>query len=158
MAPREKSAGIHGRMPARGWNDIMRHQNHSLALWMLLASGQALGASGDSVHYNPDTHVFTLSSPQVTYAFGVNELGQLQSLYWGSRLAPDDPLPAAKSDTGSASFDPPTGTTPQEYPAWGSAFYTEPALKVSFPDGNRDLVLHYLSHTLNGSHVSVLLK
>jgi hypothetical protein len=36
--------------------------------------------------------------------------------------------------------------------------YTEPALKVSFPDGNRDLVLHYLSHMLNGSHVSVLLK
>jgi hypothetical protein len=36
--------------------------------------------------------------------------------------------------------------------------YTEPALKVSFPDGNRDLVLHHLSHTLNGSHVSVLLK
>jgi len=88
----------------------------------------------------------------------VNERGELQSLYWGSRRAPGDTVPAAKADTGSASFDPSTGSTPQEYPAWGSALYTEPALKVSFPDGNRDLVLHYLSHTLDGSHVSVLLE
>src|SRR5579864_2930694 len=126
-------------------------------MWMLLAATQALGATGD-INYDPDTHVFTLSSPQVTYAFGVNERGELQSLYWGGRRAPDDTLPAAKPDTGSASFDPSTGSTPQEYPAWGSALYTEPALKVSFPDGNRDLVLHYLSHTLAGSHLAVMLK
>src|SRR5882724_854644 len=136
----------------------MRHQHHSLALWMVLASTQVLGVTDEFVRYNPDTHVFTLSSPQVTYAFGVNERGELQSLYWGGRRAPDDTVPAAKADTGSAAFDPSTGSTPQEYPSWGSALYTEPALKVSFPDGNRDLVLHYLSHTLSGSHVSVLLK
>jgi alpha-galactosidase len=136
----------------------MKHQHRSLAMWMLLASTRAIGAPGDPIHYDPDTHVFTLSSAQVTYAFGVNERGELQSLYWGGHRAPDDPLPSARSDTGSASFDPSTGSTPQEYAAWGSALYTEPALKVSFPDGNRDLVLHYLSHTLNGSHVSVLLK
>jgi alpha-galactosidase len=128
------------------------------ALWSVLASTQALGADEESVRYNPDTHVFTLSSPKVTYAFGVNERGELQSLYWGAGRAADDVVPAAKPDSGSSSFDPSSGSTPQEYPAWGSAFYTEPALKVSFPDGNRDLVLHYLSHTINGSHVSVLLK
>ncbi|MDB6160710.1 MAG: Alpha-galactosidase [Gammaproteobacteria bacterium] len=136
----------------------MRHQHRSVSLWILLASTQALGATEEPARYNPDTHVFTLSSPQVTYAFGVNEHGELQSLYWGGRRAPNDTLPAAKSDAGLSAFDPSNGATPQEYPAWGSALYTEPALKVSFPDGNRDLVLHYLSHTLNGSHVSVLLK
>jgi alpha-galactosidase len=130
----------------------MRHPYR--ALWAVLASTQAVGA----VRYDSDTHVFTLSSPQVTYAFGVNERGELQSLYWGAGRAADDVVPAAKPDSGSSSFDPSSGSTPQEYPAWGSAFYTEPALKVSFPDGNRDLVLHYLSHTINGSHVSVLLK
>jgi len=126
-------------------------KNPYRALWLVLASTQALGA----VRYNPDTHVFTLSSPKVTYAFGVNERGELQSLYWGAGL---DEVPAAKPDSGASSFDPSTGSTPQEYPAWGSAFYTEPALKVSFPDGNRDLVLHYLSHNLDGSHLSVMLK
>ena len=136
----------------------MRHHHRLGAAWILLGSTQAVGAAGEPVQYNPDTHVFTLSSPQVTYAFGVNELGQLQSLYWGGHRASDDAVPAAKSDKGAASFDPPTGSTPQEYAAWGAALYTEPALKVSFPDGNRDLVLHYLSHTIDGSHVSVLLK
>jgi alpha-galactosidase len=110
------------------------------------------------IRYDESTRVFELSAEQVTYAFGINERGELQSLYWGGRLAADDVLPAAKSDAASSSFDPPTGATPQEYPAWGSALYTEPALKISFPDGNRDLVLHYLSHTVNGAHLLVLLK
>jgi alpha-galactosidase len=130
----------------------MRYQYR--ALWMVLASTQAVSA----VRYDPDTHVFTLTSPKVTYAFGVNERGELQSLYWGAGLAADDAVPAAKVDSGASSFDPSTGSTPQEYPAWGEALYTEPALKVSFPDGNRDLVLHYQSHTVNGSHLSVMLK
>src|ERR1700722_18366159 len=136
----------------------MKHLYRSLALWMLLVATRTIAATADPVNFDPGTRVFTLSSAQVTYAFGVNERGELQSQYWGGHRALDDTLPAARSDTGSASFDPSTGSTPQEYAAWGSALYTEPALKVSFPDGNRDLVLHYLSHTLNGSHVSVLLK
>jgi alpha-galactosidase len=139
-------------------NGTTRPRHSSAALWMLLASTPALCATGEAVHYDPDTHVFTLSAPQVTYAFGVNQRGELQSLYWGGRRAPDDTVPAAKADTGWSAFDPSAGSTPQEYPAWGSALYTEPALKVSFPDGNRDLVLHYQSHTLEGSHLSVLLK
>jgi len=127
-------------------------------MFACLASIPAAQAHAAEIRYDESTRVFELSTQQVTYAFGVNERGELQSLYWGGRRAPVDTLPAAKSDAGLSSFDPSTGVTPQEYPAWGSAFYTEPALKVSFPDGNRDLVLHYLSHTLNGSHVSVLLK
>jgi len=127
-------------------------------MFACLTSIPAAHALVPEIRYDESTRVFELSTSQVTYAFGVNELGQLQSLYWGGRLASGDTLPAAKSDAGSASFDLPTGTTPQEYPAWGAALYSEPALKVSFPDGNRDLVLHYLSHTLNGSHLSVLLK
>jgi hypothetical protein len=86
---------------------------------MLLASIQVLGATEEPVHYNADTHVFTLSSPQVTYDFGVNERSEPQFLYRGGRRAPT--VAAAKADTGSASFDPTIGTTPQKYPAWGSA-------------------------------------
>ena len=130
-------------------------------VWVMFACLTSICAAqthAAEIRYDESTRVFELSAQQVTYAFGVNERGELQSLYWGSRRNPDDTLPAAKSDTGSASFDPSTGSTPQEYPAWGSGLYTEPALKVSFPDGNRDLVLHYLSHTLNGSHLSVWLK
>ena len=127
--------------------------------WVLFACLAVLPAAhAADIRYEESTRVFELSTQQVTYAFGVNELGQLQSLYWGSSRTPTDTLPPAKSDSGSASFDPPTGSTPQEYAAWGAALYTEPALKISFPDGNRDLVLHYLSHQLQGTHLSVMLK
>jgi alpha-galactosidase len=44
-----------------------------------------------------------------------------------------------------ASFDSPYTTTPLEYASWGAGLFTEPGLKVTFADGNRDLVLHFVS-------------
>ena len=58
-----------------------------------------------------------------------------------------------------ASFDSPATTTPQEYAGWGAGLFTEPALKVTFADGNRDLVLHCVRATPDGStSAEVLLK
>ena len=88
--------------------------------------------------------VFRLDGGNSTYAFGVNERGDLQPLYWGGRLGEHDSIPAAHSFPEMASFDSPTTTTPQEYAGWGAGLFTEPALKVTFADGNRDLVLHFV--------------
>src|ERR1051325_2744182 len=55
-----------------------------------------------------------------------------------------DSIPAAHSFPEMASFDSPATTTPQEYAGWGAGLFTEPALKVTFADGNRDLVLHFV--------------
>ena len=105
------------------------------------------------------TQVFRLDGGDSTYAFGVNERGDLQALYWGGRLGAHDSIPAAHSLPEMASFDSPSTTTPQEYAGWGAGLFTEPALKVSFADGNRDLVLHFVRATPNGSQsVEVLLK
>jgi alpha-galactosidase len=46
-----------------------------------------------------------------------------------------------------ASFDSSYTTTPQEYASWGAGLFIEPALKISFADGVRDLVLHYQSYS-----------
>ena len=103
--------------------------------------------------------VFRLDGGPSTYAFGVNERGELQTLYWGGRLGAHDTIPPAHSLPEWASFDSPATTTPQEYSGWGAGLFTEPALKVSFADGNRDLVLHFVKATPNGSHaIDVLLK
>jgi alpha-galactosidase len=88
--------------------------------------------------------IFRLDGGNSTYAFGVNERGDLQPLYWGGRLGAHDSIPPAHSFPEMASFDSPATTTPQEYAGWGAGLFTEPALKVSFADGNRDLVLHFL--------------
>src|SRR5260370_16577962 len=49
-------------------------------------------------------------------------------------------------------------TTRLDFVAWGGGLYVEPDLKVTFPDGNRDLVLQYVSHTIEGDHLTILLK
>ena len=95
--------------------------------------------------------VIRLDGGNSTYAFGVNERGELQPIYWGGRLAAHDAIPAAHSFPEMASFDSPATTTPQEYAGWGAGLFTEPALKVSFADGNRDLVLHFVRVTSTGS-------
>ena len=103
--------------------------------------------------------VIRLDGGNSTYAFGVNERGDLQSLYWGGRLGVHDNIPPAHSLPEMASFDSPATTTPQEYAGWGAGLFTEPALKVTFADGNRDLVLHCVRATPDGStSAEVLLK
>jgi alpha-galactosidase len=103
--------------------------------------------------------VFRLDGGNSTYAFGVNERGELQALYWGGRLGSHDAIPPAHSLPEMASFDSPYTTTPQEYASWGAGVFTEPAIKVTFADGNRDLVLHFVRATSNGAQaLDVLLK
>ena len=103
--------------------------------------------------------VFRLDGGGTTYAFGVNERSELQSLYWGGLLGSRDTMPPAHSLPEMASFDSPYTTTPQEYASWGAGLFTEPALKVTFADGNRDLVLHFLRAVPNGSQaLDVVLK
>jgi alpha-galactosidase len=105
------------------------------------------------------TQIFRLDGGNSTYAFGVNDRGELQPIYWGGHIGPQDAFPPAHSFPEMASFDPPATTTPQEYAGWGAGLYTEPAIKVTFADGNRDLVLHFVSATPHGPQsIDVLLK
>jgi alpha-galactosidase len=116
------------------------------------------GVSGAAIRYAESARRFELNAPQVSYVFGINERGELQALHWGGHLAADDAVPAARVGRDHSSFEPSTSTVQQEYPGWGAAFYGEPALKLSFPDGNRDLVLRYASHRIEGPQLRVLLR
>ena len=128
------------------------------ALGLLLAISASAQAPGSSL--TPNTgQVFRLDGGNATYAFGVNEKGQLQTLYWGGRLGAHDAIAGAHSNPEMASFDSPYTTTPQEYAAWGAGLFTEPALKITFADGNRDLVLHFVKGTPSGAQpMEILLK
>jgi alpha-galactosidase len=123
----------------------------SVFLWLILL---AVGAGTAQ-----NTQVFRLDGGDSTYAFGVNERRELQTLYWGGRLGAHDSIPPAQSLPEWASFDSSYSTTPQEYAGWGGGLFTEPALKVSFADGNRDLVLHFMRATQNDAQsLEMLLK
>ena len=124
-----------------------------LGLASLVAAGQ-----GTSARFDAGTKVFRLDGGGSSYVFGVNSRGELQQLYWGGHLGVSDAFPQAKPAREWASFDSSYSNTPQEYAGWGAGLFNEPALKVTFPDGNRDLVLHYESHTETENGFDVVLK
>jgi alpha-galactosidase len=118
---------------------------------------QATAAQDEPIRYDAAAHTFRMDAGDVSYILGVTGSGDLQTLYWGKRLRIQDPSPAASAEGGSG-FELPVDMTSHEFVGWGSGLYVVPDLKVSFPDGNRDLVLHYLSHTILGSLLTIKLK
>jgi len=122
---------------------------------LALATQTAHAATPEAkASFDATNHVFRLDGGDVTYAFGVNAQGALESAYWGARLGAGDPLPRPKGKGRAFEMD----DTPQEFAGWGGGLLAEPSLKVSFPDGNRDLVLHYVSHEIKDATVSVVLR
>lgn len=114
----------------------------------------------------PEARVFRLDGGGVTYALGVDDKGYVQPLYWGASLAPDDPLVSAdpvktgdpvlvKAPGELSGFDPAGSVTPQEYPGQGEGLVSDPGIKTIFADGNRDLVLKYKSHRVQGETLYV---
>jgi alpha-galactosidase len=110
------------------------------------------------IQYYPERKVWVLQAGEETYAFGVNERGELQAIYWGPRIARDADFHSAHSRPEVASFDLSTTTTPQEYPGWGAELYNEPALKATYADGNRDVVLHFVQQHIDGDTLEIELK
>jgi alpha-galactosidase len=94
------------------------------------------------IRYDEAAHTFRMDAAGVSYIFGVNQDGELQTLYWGKRLRAADPIPEARVIEGSSAFDLRVNATPQEFTGWGGGLVVVPDLKITFPDGNRDLVLH----------------
>lgn len=132
----------------------------SLLFVILLGVGlrRAIAAPAAAISFDAATRVFRIDAADTTYVFGINEHKQLESLYWGQRLGAGDKFPAAKPMPAVASFDASTTTTPHEFVGWGGVLYVEPDLKITFPDGNRDLELQYVSHRIEGNRLSIVMK
>jgi len=134
------------------------------ALWGIsllgLIAPRLVQAQSDkaSIRFDQQTQVFRIDAADMSYVLGVNEKKQVQTLYWGKRLSNADSFLAAHAAPGSSSFDLPITTTGQEFVAWGGGLYVEPDLKVTFPDGSRDLVLQYVSHAIKGNQLIIRLK
>jgi alpha-galactosidase len=127
---------------------------------LLVAASTALSScvfAQNTVRPLPDRDQWYLNAGESTYVVGINEQHMPQTLYWGPALPKDAVLPRAHSAPERASFDPSIGTTQLEYPAWGQGLFTEPALKVDSPNGDRTLVLIYESAKVSSSQLEIVL-
>src|SRR5579864_4026772 len=116
-----------------------------------------LARAADPIIFLEKKKLWVLQGGEATYAFGVNERGELQHLYWGKRMGAED-FGDAHSLPEWSSFDLSTATTPQEYPGWGAGLYAEPSLKATFANGNREVVLHYVDQQLKNDNLEITLK
>jgi alpha-galactosidase len=130
----------------------------SLSVSAFPVLGQSPERPSEPIRYDTAARMFRIDAADISYALGVNEKGEPQTLYWGKRLRPGDPIPPAHTEGGTSAFDLPVNATPQEFAGWGGGLVVVPDLKISFPDGNRDLVLQYLSHKIAENTLTILLK
>ena len=115
-------------------------------------------AFAQAIQYVESRKVWLLTTRQNSYAMGVAANGELEHLYWGAPLWRADDIPAPRQHRDISSFDPRQMLENEEYPGWGGPRYYEPALKITRKDGNRDLVLHYVSHKIQDNNLDIELK
>ncbi|HZL52808.1 MAG TPA: alpha-galactosidase [Terracidiphilus sp.] len=131
----------------------------AITLSWFVFSCTSIGQTGNApVAYDANTRVFRMDAAGVTYVLGVNEHEQVQTLYWGKRLSPGDAFPAARSPRGYSAFDLPITLTQHEFVGWGGGIFLEPDLKITFPDGNRDLALKYVSSSIKENKLNIVMK
>jgi alpha-galactosidase len=126
----------------------------ALSVGLLLGLSSLSSTAKAEITAAPGAKVFRLDGGDVTYAVGIDEKGYLEPSYWGPSLDAGAPL-GVHSNPGTSSFETPGLSTPQEYPGQGEGLVTEPGVKAVFPDGNRDLVLKYVSHRIDGETLLV---
>ncbi len=113
---------------------------------------------GQAIQYVESSKVWLLTTRESSYAMGVDKNGVLQHLYWGAPLWRAQDLPAASTRRDLSSFDPHQMLENEEFPGWGGPRYYEPALKVARDNGDRDLVLRYVSHRIQQNDLDIELK
>jgi len=114
-------------------------------------------ASAQTVRFDSARKLWFLSTRDTSYVLGINEQNEMQHVYWGKRIAAENDF--APAHLASAyGFETREGRTAEEYPAWGGMRYGEPCLKVTFPDGNRDLVLKFDSQKIGSDILEITLK
>ena len=123
-------------------------------LLLLISSVAGAVAATAAVRYKADSKVWVLETDRTSYVMGVDEVEQVQNLYWGKRLIRDEDFSPALLK-GEYVFNYREGRRGDEYPGWGGLRYPravefeEPCLKVTLADGTRDVVLKYVSHEVS---------
>jgi alpha-galactosidase len=133
---------------------IVRIPANRFAIFCLLSTA----ASAQSIQYVEARKIWLLTTRDNSYAMAVAADGALRNLYWGAPLWRIDDLPAAAPRRDVSSFDPRQMLENEEFPGWGGPRYYEPALKITRDDGDRDLVLRYVSHRIQNNDLDITLK
>ena len=92
---------------------------HRLLVAVAAGASTAAGqAEASAAKYDAQSRTFRMDGSGVSHVFGVNEKGELQSLYRGNTVGKNDAFPTPHSAPGRASFDASVNATPHTPVAW----------------------------------------
>ena len=124
---------------------------------VLLSLVPAVWGARAEVEFLPATRTWLLTAERAQYALTVNREGELVHLWWGPKLPRADyEANAVRPAANRSGFGEPGQSL--EYPGVGEWRYLEPALKVKFDDGVRDVRPRYASHRIDGERLTLSLK
>lgn len=109
-----------------------------------------------SIHASENNWI--LETRNTAYVFGINAAGLLKHRYWGVRLPNQADYPAALNWPNWASFNNAPHLAQEEYPGYNEMKFIEPALKISFPGGVRDVVLRFERAATEGEQLYIHLR
>ena len=113
------------------------------------------------MHFDAENRVFHLSTPEMSYAFGIAEDGRVRHLYWGPALKQDLSIMPLCTALGAAAASRGVDDLAQglsELPAMEPGDWGDPVLWAHFSDGSRGLRLIYQGHLLEKDHLTVTLR
>jgi alpha-galactosidase len=135
------------------------HSNKVLRIALLFSIPVLASAlRAQSVQYFEKGKFWLLSTDYNSYVLAVGPHGELQHLYWGRPLQSESDITPPGVVHDISAVDPFQMLINEEYPSWGGPLYEEPALKSTREDGDRDLVLRYVSHRMQQNDLEVELK
>ena len=106
---------------------------------------------------NKENNVFLLQSKNNSYVFGIDNLGLVRHLYWGSKIESVEDFEMEVLNEVSTN-DPVFEITKEEFPVYGSLRYKEHCLKVNFSDKSREVVYKYEGYEINDGELVIKLK
>lgn len=106
---------------------------------------------------NKSKDIFLLQSKNNSYAFGIDDLGLVRHLYWGSKIDNVEDFEMPKL-TEVSTNDPVHEITREEFPVYGSLRYKEHCLKANFSDGCREVVYKYEGYEIKENELIIKLK
>jgi alpha-galactosidase len=136
----------------------MRTSNSRILGSVIISCLGCAALDAQSIQYAEARKVWLITTRDSSYAMGVGPDGALRNLYWGAPLWRLEDLPAAAARIDISSFDPRQMLENEEFPGWGGTRYYEPALKIAREDGDRDLVLRYVSHRIQDDSLEITLR
>ena len=110
------------------------------------------------IRFCEEKKIFQLDTQHTTYAMQISETGRLLHLYWGESIGCMEDLPTMEEETQKSKMGNSSEMWHMEFPGWGEGQFNLHAVKATYADGTRNLMLRYAGHEIADEKLTITLR